>query len=255
SSLAARKTLPSGGFPSPMGFWLHPLTDSSATQPGSRCITIRSPNAPAPAPETTAKALAKPGDRPPQTVRVKGQTPAEGDLVVTIDPSGALVVGTEAAWQNLAEGVQLAVCQYWRFCEVDAEIDRITELAHAELGHATMVGFSSLRKSRTLIANAHAVRSLMVDLPHFEGPITSALAYCSTTKAAEVYELMAERLELEDWCDLIDERVETIEDTYESVTEKLLELRNFAWEAVLEVLIIVILLAELVFNIFEHFAP
>ncbi|MBV8230043.1 MAG: hypothetical protein JO329_08685, partial [Planctomycetaceae bacterium] len=45
------------------------------------------------------------------------------------------------------------------------------------------------------------------------------------------------------------------EDTYEAVTEKLFEYKNFAWEAFLEVIIVLILLGELGLMIWENFGP
>ena len=63
------------------------------------------------------------------------------------------------------------------------------------------------------------------------------------------------KLRLEEWSELIDERAEVVEDAYEALTEKLFEYKNFAWEAVLETLIIVILVAELGITIYEAFTP
>ncbi|HEV3167584.1 MAG TPA: hypothetical protein VGZ22_26505 [Isosphaeraceae bacterium] len=245
--------LPNGGHASPMGFWLASTTDAGSLPPDSLRLTLRTPGEAAP--DQSSLPPSRRGERASQTVRVKGLTSADGDLILTVGPRGAQVIASEAAWQSLAEPVLLAVCQYWRFCAVDTEIDRLTELAHGDIGHATMPSPASLRASRRLSKNAQDVRALMVDLPHFEGPLTDAFPYCTSERSAQVYESLAEKLDLEDWCDAIDERAEAIEDTYEAVTEKLFEYRNFAWEAILEGLIIIILLGELAILWWETFGP
>lgn len=247
--------LPSGGQASPMGFWLSAAEPVSGPAEALR-LTVRPPgDAGTPEAEAGASATHRRGRRPAQTVRIKGVNPGEGDLFLTISPGQADVVASDLAWQKLAEPVLLAVCQYWRFCAVDAQIDRLTELAWSDLGHATMPGTASLRARNTLAARAHEVRELLVDLTHFEGPLTDALPFCSSERSAQVYESLAEKLDLEDWCEAIDERMEALEDTYEAVTEKLFEYRNFAWEAVLEAVIVVILLAELGVMAWEAFGP
>jgi hypothetical protein len=246
--------LPSGGFASPLGFWLAPTPDLATTPAGTRTIRFRSPAAtegtPPPPP-------APPGwrGRPPRVVRVKPAHTGDGDLFLAIGPDSAQVTATPAAWQSMAEPVLLATCLYWRFAAMDAEVDRLTESAHDDLDHATMPGPSTLRDRRLLESRARDVRALMLDLPHFEGPLTDPAPYCSSERAAQAFETLAEKLGLEEWCELIDERTEAIEDAYEALSEKLFEYRNFAWEAILEVLIVILLLAELAFMAFEAFTP
>jgi hypothetical protein len=131
----------------------------------------------------------------------------------------------------------------------------LTALSHQDLGHATMPGLATLRSRRRLEATAREVRALLVDLAQFEAPLTDPLPYCSSERSAQVYTTLAEKLHLEAWCERIDERAEAVEDTYEALTEKLFEYKNFAGEAVLEILIIVILLTELSMTAYEIFSP
>src|SRR5262249_51632472 len=156
-----------------------------------------------------------------------------------------------AAWKTLAEPVLLAACQFWRFAAVEAEIARLTEHAHADLDHSNMPGIATLRHHRRLVQSARDVRALMLDLPHFEGPLADPYPFVPSERAAQVYESVAEKLRLEEWCELIDDRAEAIEDAYEALAEKLFEFKNFAWEALLEALIIVILLGELALMLYE----
>jgi hypothetical protein len=245
--------LPQGGHASPMGFWLADAPDRASLPADALWITLRAPGEPSSGSPEGAGAPSTHGARPTQTVRVKGLNSGDGDLILSVGPKGAQVVASESAWQTLAEPVLLAVCQYWRFCAVDDEIDRLTELAFGDIGPATMPGPAALRDGRRLAANAKAVRALLVDLPHFEGPLTDPLPYCSSERSAQVYRLLSEKLHLEEWCEAIDEHAEAIEDTYEAVTEKLFEYRNFAWEASLEAFIILILVAELAVLLYDTF--
>src|SRR5262249_6317545 len=133
--------LPGGGYASPMGFWLAPPALPSPLSPGGLTITfVAQGEGSAPPPS----AFARPAHghhacpRPAQTVRVKPPSAGDGDVLLTVGPGGARVAASPVAWKALAEPVLLAVCQYWRFAALDAEIARLTELAHGDLDHANM---------------------------------------------------------------------------------------------------------------------
>ena len=246
------------GLASPMGYWLSapavplPLGDS-AIGPVITFTAIGEDAGPA------TLDLARPpiggARRPLQSVRVKSPIAGEGDVLLNVGPGGATISSTSAAWKTLAEPILLALCQYWRFAAIDAELARLTELAHGDLDHSNMPGVATLRNHRRLVQNARDARVLLLDLPHFQGPLTDPFPYCSSERSAHIFESLAEKLRLEEWSELIDERAEVVEDAYEALTEKLFEYKNFAWEAVLETLIIVILVAELGITIYEAFTP
>jgi hypothetical protein len=240
----------------PMGFW---LTDSVA-EAGSRQPSFTVVFEPANAVATLSPAAgaldgSSPVRRPEQTVRLRPPNPLESEVVLRIGPGGARIAASETAWKAVAEPVLLAVGQYWRFALIEREIERLTELAHADHGHATMPTRRSLGHRSRLSASAQEVRALLIDLPHFEGPLTDHYSYCTTEQAALTYQALAEKLRLDEWCELIDEKAEAIEDTYEAVSEKLFEYKNFACEAVLESVIILILFAELALMLYESFGP
>ncbi|HMB05786.1 MAG TPA: hypothetical protein VKP69_18875 [Isosphaeraceae bacterium] len=248
----APSDLPRPGFASPLGFWLAEA-DEAALGPSDRTtIRFEAYNAPPPAPRPLPPGAAR---RPEQTVRLKPPSVGDGELILKIGPSGARIVTSEAAWKALAEPVLLAIGLYWRFQEVDERLDRLSEAARGDLGHATMPGLATLKDRDRLNARARSVRDLVVDLPHFQGPLTDAFPYCSTELSAQTFEALAEKLHFEDWGARLDERAEAVEDTYEAIGEKLLEFQNFAWEAILELLIVVILLGELALTIYEMFGP
>jgi hypothetical protein len=238
-----------------MGYWLAPIENTNASG-AELTIRFRAPgDSIAGKPEGSEIAEARPRTRPARTVRVKSPNSGEGDLHLTVAADGVVITGADSAWRTLEEPVLLAVCQYWRFTAVDRELDRLTELAARDIGHATLPSLASYKARKSLGEIAQSVRALLVDLPHFEGPLTDPYAYCSSERSADVYESLAKKLGLEEWCELLDERAEAVEDTYEAVTEKLFEYKNFLGEAFLEIIIVVILLAELAVMMWELLTP
>ena len=235
-----------------MGFWLT-VADEAALAPSDRyTIRFEEYNAPAPEPRPLPAGTSR---RPEQTVRLKSPHVSDGELILRIGPAGARIVTSEAAWKTLSEPVLLAIGLYWRFQAIEETLDRLTESARGDLGHATMPGLATLKEQDRLNDLARSIRALVVDLPHFQGPLTDAFPYCSTELSAQTFEALAEKLHFEEWSERIDERAEAVEDTYEVIGEKLLEFKNFMWEAILEVLIVVILLAEIVLTLYEMFGP
>ncbi len=97
-------------------------------------------------------------------------------------------------------------------------------------------------------------RAAIVDLTHFEEPLTDPLAYFDSRRSARVYRTLAERFGLDDWCDAIDHRAEVVEATFETITEKLYHLKSHAHDVVLEVIIVIILLFDIVMRIWEVMA-
>jgi hypothetical protein len=244
------------GFASPMGYWLSSPALPTATAAGNVMLTFVDPRDDAgPVPAALATAPDGVFSRPVQTLRVKSPNAGEGDATLTIGPGGARVVASAAAWKTLAEPVLLAACQYWRFAAIESEITRLTERAHGDLEHSNMPSLRTLRDHKRLERDSRDARALMIDLPHFQGPLSDPLAYLSNERATSIYESIAEKLRLEEWSELIDDRAEAVEDAYEALAEKLFEYKNFAWEAVLEILIIVILLGELALMLYENFGP
>ncbi len=175
-----------------------------------------------------------------------------GELRVTIGESSAVVVASAATWLALSEPTLLAIFQCWRFHATDATLDRLTSDARGDLKHASMAALSSFRQRSRLLSNTDCIRDLLLDLPHFAGPLTDPHAFLSTENQVDAYETLANKLHLEQWSESIDERAEGVEDTYASVTEKLNEFRNFLGASGLEILIIAILLVDLAINMLGY---
>ncbi len=245
-------TCEKSGRASPMGFWLTERPAPTEPTTSRLVMELLYPDAEADPSEIKATEPVGRSPRPSQTIRIKGNKPNEGDLTLTVSPERVRVAGTPAMWDTQAEPVLLAVCQYWRFLAIDAELDRLTELAERDVGHAAMAVPDTLLERQRLLTTARAVRTLLLDLPHFMGPLTDPHAYCTSDRSVQTYRMLAEKLHLEAWAEAIDERAEMVEDTYACVTEKLCEYRNFAWGAFLEITIIVILLVEVAFSVLTY---
>ncbi len=239
------------GIPSPMGFW---LADGEANGAEFR-LRVVEPGSESDPDQAELIGLRTGRQRPVQSVKIKAPHAGGGDLILTLGPGGARVEADAATWDLLSEPVLLAVAQYARFLNVDAKLDRLTEAARGDLDHAVLPSVGTLRHKSRLASLAREVRALLLDLPHFQGPLSDPYPFCTSERSASTYRTLAEKLHLEEWSEAIDDRAEAVEDIYESATEKLFEYRNFAWEAGLEVIIIVILIAELVFMGYEAFSP
>lgn len=237
---------------SPMGYELAPVGEGKSPITGSRIVLVLTPEEDAVDPAIEAPPTLGRLGRPPQTIRLKGP---EGELVLTIGRGPARVVASTASWAAMSEPVLLAVCLCWRFQAIDAELDRLTLEAEGDLPHATMAVPSSLRNRKRLLGHARAIRAVMIDLPHFAGPLTDPYPYLSGDLAVPTFRSLAEKLHLEGWGESIDDRAEAVEDVYASVTEKLNEFRNFAIGSILEVTIIVILLVEFAIITYDTFSP
>jgi hypothetical protein len=237
-----------------MAFW---LVEHAGARPeaGELVIEVRPPGSVPVADMPTSAPSLRPGERPAQTVRIKSPIAGEPELVLTVGPDRAEVVAGAATWLALHEPTILAICQSWRFRAIDRELGRLTESARTDIPHATLPRPASLVSRERLCATAQSVRSLLLDLAHFQGPLTDPYPFFTSDRSVQVYRSLAEKLHLEEWCEAIDERAEAVEDTYEAATEKLFEYRNFAWEALLEFIIILILVGELAVLVWDMMTP
>lgn len=235
-------SLPPNGFASPMGFWLSPQTAGlpkdaySLTYHGTGTVgTMEKGDAP----RTGARCLNK-------NVTIKGSVLKEGELTLIVGPKNAAVYGPKAAWDAALEAVMLAVCQYWRFVLIEQTLDQIGAYARKDVRHMTMSGIASWMAAGHLISMDQKLRRLALDLPHFEGLLIDPFRFCSSERSVELYNHIAEKLEIEPWCDYIDAKIETIEGHYDTATDKLFHYRLFFWGIVIEVIITFILILNLI---------
>ena len=94
-------------------------------------------------------------------------------------------------------------------------------------------------------------RAAILDLTHFQTPLTDPFAYFDSRRSARVFRLLTDRFGLDDWSDSIDHRAEVVEATFETITEKLYHLRSHAHDVVLEVIIVLVLLIDILMRIWE----
>ena len=89
----------------------------------------------------------------------------------------------------------------------------------------------------------------MIDLPCFEGPLLDPQGYFATRRAARLFKTLVNRLELERWQTVIDERIEIIEATFDALADERRHLDSLTWEIVLEVLILAALVGDIAINV------
>lgn len=231
------------GRPSLMGYWLteeprSTLPAGVSESPYSIRVTGRAESA------TVVETKIGVG-RPPLTIKLK-------ELTMTIWETKALVITSSSAWSEHMEPALLAICQCWRFHAIDAMLDTMTDASRNDLSHASMSVLSSFRQRKRLLAQSRSIRELLLDQPHFAGPLTDPYAFLRSDRDVETYRSVAGKLHLEEWSESIDERAEGVEDTYASVTEKLFEYRNYLGGSTLEIIIVVILLIDLFINTMSY---
>jgi len=244
--------LPAGGYASPLGFWLV-AHDGVRTSPrDSLRLVVTAPGVDVPV------LTAEPGESPrtgrrsrTQTVKIKVPGLDDRNLVLTIGPGFAHVRATESTWEALGEPVILAVCQVWRFYSIDAELDNLTRSALENLDYANAPSLASLPHSRRLMSMGLKTRAAIVDVTHFQKPLTDPFAYLDSRRSVRVYRLLSARFGLDDWSDSIDHRAEVVEGTFETITEKLYHLKSHAHDVVLEVIIVVILVFDIAINMWQ----
>jgi len=252
AELTARAGLPAGGYASPLGYWLVAHDGVGPASSDGMRLVVTAPGGEPPGPAAKPVESCQPGRRyRTQTVKIKAAGPDDGDLVLTIGPGCAHVSASQSTWEALAEPAILAVCQVWRLQAIDADLDGLSRHALEDLAYANAPGLSSLGQSRRLTALGWKTRAVIVDLTHFQRPLTDPLAYFDSKRSARLYRLLADRFGLDDWSDSIDHRAEVVEATFETITEKLYHLKSHAHDVVLEVIIVVILSIDILMRVWE----
>ena len=239
------------GWASPMGYWFSKLTDNSGTVQSPYTVRVITPGVGLSEEVASLDVPRGVGRRfRTQVARLKGNASGLGHLAMTITPNFALVETDELSWQALSEPVLLAIAQVWRFQAIEAQFDRLTDQARCDATYADAPSFRGLWRSRKVAERGHGVRLAILDLPHFQGALTDPRAYCSSPQSARAFDLLARRLQLEPWSDAIDDRATAVESIYEAATDKLYHMKMYLIEIFLEILIILILLADVASHFF-----
>ena len=217
SELAARIGLPPQGFASPLGFWFAPeeewlspppylLERIPPRRPGVRNrIGLRGAGLDA---QGNRRALVT------QRQQADGSTKARRRrLGVTVGDHSAIVETDPADWPEADASAMLTVATCWRLQEIDRSFDLLAEQARVILSRSTRIGLKS-RRSADLFRDG---RSLILDLPEFEGPLTDPSRFLCQRESTELYRRLCTRLGLFDWRDRIDERAEVLDGILDTI--------------------------------------
>ncbi len=229
------KNLPEG-FCSPMGFWLSTV-NAFPTAQGHFEIIISETDLPLSEMNETEVN---------QTVVFKQGT--EDALTLRLSACHAYVVVKKTTWDRAQEAILLVITQYWRFSCIEKQLNQFSMESRKTLRYASKPTVIGLKKAERAVKNDTILRSLMQDMPSFEGPLVVATRYLSTQVAVNVYLELSKKLTMEDWAEQINGHLEAVSTTYEGITEKLFYHKGYLVEIVLEFIIVVILLLDLYFG-------
>jgi hypothetical protein len=232
--------LPPEGFASPMGFWFYRGHAAGLSADASRRITISEKPITGGMEEPSARPSGRLG-RARRCVTWKALHTKDGEVSLTIGPMRAQVVAGHAAWEAIAEPVLLVIGQWWRFEAVDEALERLLQQARGDHLHASMPSRRAWWMQRRLTETDRQIRDLVQDVAQFAGPLWDPTRYCTSPRGAETYRMLADELDLEGWSARIDEMLEIVTQTYETIVEKILHYKLFVWGIVLEVLILVLI--------------
>jgi hypothetical protein len=138
--------------------------------------------------------------------------------VVTVADNSAIIEPDPTVWPEADAAAILAVATCWRLREIDHSFVLLTEHAREILNRGTSV-FSKWKRRRTELLRDG--RSLILDLPDFEAPLTDPSRFFHQRDAAELYRRLCTRLDLFDWRDRIDERAEVIDGILDTINARI----------------------------------
>jgi hypothetical protein len=222
------------GYASPLGFLFTPADAGSADDSLLR-ISVRH--------DSDQHAIEAAATRqrvhgPVRTVQLGASDADEHELTLVVGPGGAEVFADEAAWAALAKPVLLYVGLYARFWAVEREFVALQAQARRDHHHAVGAGLRSLGAQRRLTQASLRVRDRVSDWTYFSGPAADPDRSCTSEEELKACTELAEELDIDVWGKGIDELVGDVEQTYETLSDKLFHYRLFLWGASLEVVVV-----------------
>jgi hypothetical protein len=255
--------MPRGGFTSPLGFWFAAaelwksdlprlrveFRDLDGLDRANRNREARSRVEGATC--RTARARLK---SPPTADRARARR-ASLPMTLEINQEMATVEVDADTWESVGDTVLFVVAQFWRFGAIDRTLDEISDWARDDLG--TTAGFRRVirpRRASELRARHRTVQALVLDLPDFEAALTNPRGYLAPGRSVRLYRALAARLGLDRWRREIDERVEVVEATFDSLAESLNHFQSLAFQIALELIIVAVLLLDAGLFLVDAFA-
>lgn len=240
--------LPRGGLATPTGFWFVEVEPDGPPDPHSLRVEFAPPGAPRrhSAPGTPRL---RESDQRSASLRLPGRVaraiaPELSDgLTLDVGPRRALVGVNDPVRPCVIEPILLLISQCWRFLEIERRLDALSALSSAGI---------TKRTSKTL-DGLQSIRSLVLDLPNFEGPLVDPRGYFPSRRSALLYRTCSRRLELGPWRERIGERIEILESTLSALVDDRRHTDSLAWMICLEALILLALFVDIGLNLYATF--
>jgi hypothetical protein len=111
----------------------------------------------------------------------------------------------------------------------------------------------SRRRAHALGARRRTLQKLILDLPGYEGSLTNPRGHLPSKWAVVLYRRLCVWLGLNRQRLEIDERIEVVESIFDSLTEALYHSQSLAFQIVLELAIVALLLLDVGLYFFDAF--
>ena len=214
-----------------MGYWFYPIADGE-TSVGGYYLQRIDKN------EKVTDFIPTEKGRVLRVLSIKGPSARDGELTFAIGQKSAIISSSEGSWQGLVEPVLLTIGQYWRFHSMERELFKLSEQVRTDKIFASAPGIIGLFKENELVARDRSVRDFTADWIYFSGLLTDPGSFCSSEKSVDAYLAVSEKLDIEGWCERLDEMVSMVVGAYETITDKIFHYKLFLWGIILEVIII-----------------
>jgi hypothetical protein len=197
--------------------------------------------------------LAAHGNQIAQVVRGETATLSEGERQeilqsrISYYPNDLAVIGWNAAFiydtpagaETAIQLLQYANSQLLEFRHYDEFLTRELENVYAFLDRG---GTGLLSRWRTARA-ASKLHTVLLDVNELTERADNAIKFLSDMFSARLYKLCAQKVGVPDYKDLVQEKLQTVEDLYRFMVDQFNQSRAF----VLELLVVVILIIELIY--------
>lgn len=226
--------LPADGFPSPMGYWIHP-NDEKCQHPHAFVLTVR--DKPAKTPGAAAPATRAP--RAARTLTVGTADTAAGALTLTIGGrSPAEVIASSEAWSQYSEAILLVVAQYTRLGAIEQALAEAYRLFRAQESQSATPNLWRWLRQQPIITGADTFGDIVYDWGHITGLYVDPANYMRFGLSVDVYRSLATGLDIPAWCQRLTETIEEIDHGYDTLLDKLFHYKLFALSMAVEICIV-----------------
>jgi hypothetical protein len=226
----------SGDHPvSPMGFQFR-VAGASDASIGALRVTMRRPGGPAEI--SLAETRRRTTSAFVRRVSIPAANRKQGELTLVIGTDGADVFASEMTWESLTEPVLLLAAQFSRYGALERQFLASLDQSRRDHHHAVSAGVRTLWEHKRLVRAACDSRDLVSDWVYVTGPMADPSRSCTSEESLEVYSSLAEALDIEAWAKSIDDVAVDVEQTYETISDKLFHYRLFMWGMAVEAVIV-----------------